>query len=298
MVDFNTHYSPFEAVRTEVWCHRRICLLTSPEIGVAVKSQAKRCFGRTFGRRIRILMGGKVARPLVWERGRARKSCGMHVGGLGGGGTPKEKRVGIATVDHQHAVRDLVSKSDMQPGSQHAVCDLVSTPDMRAGSEHAVRDRVSMPVMKTVNGHPGGSAVDCQQAVLDRVSMPVMMAVSQYAVRDCVSKPGMKIVNGHPPAVAIVPVSGTGQGGGRRIESEHNGVGGRGENPRVRRVFLEIIRHHYKSLDCSGANFLGNQPTRKCKTDTDCFPTKSHGPDEAVQHFQARFLGHFRSHGV
>jgi hypothetical protein len=90
MVDFNTHYSPFEAVRTEVWCHRRNCLLTSPETGVAVKSQAKRCFGRTLGRKIRILLGGKATRPLVRRRGRAQKSCGMH-GRSRNGETPKEK---------------------------------------------------------------------------------------------------------------------------------------------------------------------------------------------------------------
>jgi hypothetical protein len=77
-----------------------------------------------------------------------------------------------------------------------------------------------MPVMKTVNGHPGGSAVDSQQAVLDRVSMPVMMAGSHYAVRDCVSKPDMNIVNGHPPAVAIAPVSGTRQSRARRSKAD------------------------------------------------------------------------------
>jgi hypothetical protein len=62
---------------------------------------SKRCFGRTLGRKIRILMGGKATSPLVRKRGRAQQSCGVHVGGLGGGETPKEKRVGIATVDHQ-----------------------------------------------------------------------------------------------------------------------------------------------------------------------------------------------------
>jgi hypothetical protein len=56
----------------------------------SVKSQAKRCFGRTLGRKIRILMGGKATRPLVRRRGRAQKSCGMH-GRSRNGETPKEK---------------------------------------------------------------------------------------------------------------------------------------------------------------------------------------------------------------